>query len=214
MKKLHFHLFATILFGLLSQCLHAQDSETKVKELYLSGNLLTFDNFGLQYKSELNNGNFFRIGMTNIYAMTSKSNEAIPVPVIPSTSSHYAGTFDIGLEKRKQITNKLTCFYGLNFVITTSLDRNKREDPTLSRDLRHLNNFSINPGFGFNSGFIYKISDEFSISAELIPQLLYNYSSRERISGTDKVLDTIQGGSFIFDNRSVLVSLIYKWGKK
>ena len=215
MKKLHSYLFATILIGLLSQYLNAQDSPTKVKELYLSGNPLTLDHIGLQYKSELINGNFFRIGLTNINSAVSKNNYGqSTTPTIPSTATHFSGTFDIGLEKRKQITNKLTGFYGLNFVISTSLDRNMRQDPTLPRDLRHLTNLSINPGFGFNSGFIYKISDAFSISAEVIPQLLFKYSSNQRISGTTKVNDTIQGGSFNIDNQSVLVSLVYKWDKK
>ena len=214
MKKLHSHLFATILFGLLSQCLHAQDTETKVKELYLSGNPLTLDYIGLQYKLELNNGNFFRIGFTNINSSISKNNYDQSSNFYPSTTTHLSGTFDIGLEKRKQITNKLTGFYGLNIVISTSLDRDMREDPTLPRDLRHLTDFSINPGLGFNSGFIYKISDAFSISAEVIPQLLFKYSSNQRISGTTKLKDTIQGGSFNLDNQSVLVSLIYKWDRK
>lgn len=215
MKKLHLQVIVTILFGLLSQSLLAQESETtKIKELYLSGNLLTFNNFGLQYKSELKNGNFFRIGVTDIYSEVTKHNYGSPTPTLPSTSTNFAGAFEIGLEKRTQITNKLTAFYGVNFVITTSFQRNKREDPTLPSDLRHLDDFSINPGLGFNSGFIYKINDEFSISAEVIPRLLYNYSSTQRISGLNKVNDTTQGGSFNLDNQSVRVSLIYKWDRK
>ena len=215
MKKLHLQLIVTILFGLLSQSLLAQESETtKIKEIYLSGNLLTFNNFGLQYKSELKNGNFFRIGVTDIYSEVTKQNYGLPMPTLPSTSTHFTGAFEIGLEKRTQITNKLTAFYGVNFVMTASFQRNKRKDPTLPLDSRHLDDFSINPGFGFNSGFIYKITDEFSISAEVIPRLLYNYSSTQRISGLNKVNDTSQGGSFNLDNQSVLVSLIYKWDRK
>lgn len=49
----------------------------------------------------------------------------------------------------------------------------KRKYPTLPRDLRYLDDFSINPGLGFNSGFIAKITGDFSISAEIIPKLIY-----------------------------------------
>lgn len=52
MKKTHFQLVLTIIVYLFPSCLFAQDSEAgKIKEIYLSGNLLTFNNFGLQFKS-------------------------------------------------------------------------------------------------------------------------------------------------------------------
>ncbi|MCX6255099.1 MAG: hypothetical protein NTV31_11565 [Bacteroidia bacterium] len=215
MNKLHLQMIVIILFGLLSPGLLAQESDTnKIKELYLSGNLLTFNNFGIQYKSELRNGNFFRIGVTNIFSNVSKQNFGQPSIFIPSSMTEFAGTFEVGLEKRSQITDRLTAFYGVNFVTTTSFQRTKTEDPSLSLDLRHLDVFNINPGLGFNSGFIYKISNEFSISAEVSPKLLYNYTSKERISGSNKVNDTTQGGSFNLDNQSVKISLIYKWTSK
>jgi len=134
-------------------------------------------------------------------------------PFLPSTVTDLAGTFDIGLEKRKQITNKLTAFYGINFVVMTTFQRTKTEDPALSRDLRHVSVFSVNPGLGFNSGFIYTISGEFSIAAEISPRLLYHYSTTERISGAIKVNDTTQGGSVNIGNQSVKFSLIYHWIK-
>lgn len=146
---------------------------------------MTFNNFGLQYKSGLKNGYFFRIGVTDIYCEVTKQNYGLSMPTFPSTSTNSSGAFEIGLEKR--------------------------EDPSLPSDLRHLNDFSINPGFGFNSCFIYKIVDEFSVSAEVIPRLLYNYSSTQRISGLNKINDTTQGGSFNLDNQSIRVSLIYRW---
>ncbi|MCJ7447220.1 MAG: hypothetical protein MUO72_05990 [Bacteroidales bacterium] len=74
-----------------------------------------------------------------------------------------------------------------------------------------MDEFNINPGLGFNSGFILKILNNFSISAEIIPQLLFEYTSVERIDGPYKVRDTNMGGSFNLSNNSVRVSLIYAW---
>lgn len=214
MKKLNLQLFAMILFGLLSSGLFAQISETsRNKELSLNGNLLTFNNFGLQYKSELKSGNYFRLGITDIVYDITKQDYGTPMPTLPSTNTVIAGTFEIGLEKRTQITNKLTAFYGVNFTFTSSFHRNKRPDPSLPLDSRHLDNLTVNPGFGFNSGFIYKISDEFSVSTEIVPRLLYTYSTSQRVSGLNKVNDTTQGASFNLDNQSVRVSLIYSWTK-
>ena len=215
MNKLHLKMIVIILFGLLSSGLFAQESATsRIKELYLSGNLLTFNNFGLQYKSELKRGNFFRLGVTDIYSHFSKQNFGSPSVLLQSSTTEFAATFEVGLEKRSRISNKLTAFYGVNFVTSTNYQRTKTEDPTLSQDLRHLDVFNISPGLGFNSGFIYTISGEFSVSAEVSPRLLYNYTTQERITGTNKVNDTTQGGSFNLDNTSVKVSLIYTWSKE
>jgi hypothetical protein len=215
MNKFQLQMIVIILFGSLSSELFAQVSETsRIKELSLNGNLLTFNNFGLQYKSELKNGNFFRLGVTGINSHFSKQNFGSPSVLYPTSMIELAGTFEVGLEKRARINNRLTAFYGVNFVTSTSFQKRKTEDPTLPLDLRHLDVLNINPGLGFNSGFIYTISGEFSVSAEVSPKLLYNYTTSERISGTNKVNDTTQGGSFELDNRSVKISLIYTWSKE
>ena len=211
MKKLHY-LFIPILFGLLSQNILAQESvPIRIKELYLSGNFLSFNNLGIQYKSQLNNGKFFRIGLTDISASLSKQNPYQSGFSLPSARTEFSGTFEIGLEKRAKITERLSVFYGLNFVTSFSFHRTKTEDPSLSIELRHLGDFNISPGLGFNSGFICKISNEFSASAEISPKLLYNYTSFERIFESAKVKDTTQGVSFNFNNQSVRLSLIYSW---
>jgi hypothetical protein len=214
MKRLNSLLILSIIIGLFSSYSFGQDSEnSKTKEIYLSSNILSFNNLGLQYKSELKKGSFFRIGLNNINSDLTKQNYGA-LSAIPRTTTNFAVKFEVGLEKRKQITEKLSAFYGINFITETSFQRIKREDPTLPRNLRHLDNFSINPGFGFNSGFILKITGAFSVSAEIIPELVYNYSSSESIVGAAKVKDTRNGGSIKLGNESVRVSLIYQWNKK
>lgn len=212
MKKLHSVMVITILFCIFSQNILAQVSETKKsKELYLSGNILTFNNFGIRYKSQLKNGNFFRIGVTDLFANVSKSTPGESISSNYSySSSEFTGTFEVGLEKRAQISDRLSAFYGLNFVLALGIHGTKTEDPSLPRDLRHLNSYNISPGLGFNSGFIYKISDEFSVSAEISPYVVYNYSSNERISESVKIKDITQGGSLRCNN-SVKISVIYSW---
>lgn len=214
MKKFNSLLFFTSVLVLLTQNLFSQESDKpKIKEIYLTGNLLTFNFFGSQYKSELKNGNFLRIGMTDIHSEVRKQNYALPMTGLPYTSTEISGIFEIGLEKRKQITDKLFAFYGVNFVVSSNFHRNKRQDVSLPLESRRLDDYSINPGFGFNSGLIYSISDEFLISAELTPRLLYHYSTSQRVTGLDKVNDTSHAISFDLDNQSIRVSVIYKWNK-
>jgi hypothetical protein len=67
MKKIYLQSTPLIAAIFVSSGLFAQDPKIgKIRELYPNGNLLTFNNFGLQYKSELNNRNFFRIGSNKI----------------------------------------------------------------------------------------------------------------------------------------------------
>ena len=211
MKKIFFSLF---LFGLLSSGLFAQESSYgKTRELYLSGNLLTFNNFGLQYKSETKKGNYFRVGVTSLASHFLKSNPASPT-LYNHTSTNLSGGFDIGLEKRKQVTEKLTAFYGINLAVSADFQRSKYDDPTLPKNLRFTDDFSISPGLGFNSGFILNILNDFSISAEIIPKLNFIYTSNQNIQGTEKVKSTNNGGSLQLDNQSVRISFIYHWTKK
>jgi hypothetical protein len=214
MAKLHLQTVAIILLGLLSSGLSAQETETsRIKELYLSGNILTLNYLGLQYKSELKNGNFFRLGVTDIYSRFAKGKVGLPGNSLPSSFTELEGSVEIGLEKRSGISNRMTAFYGVNLITSTSYQRSKVDDPNVPKDLRHVDLLSISPGLGFNSGFIYNISDEFSVAAEVTPRIVYDYSIQERISGTDKSHNIDHGGYFMLNNTSVKVSIIYAWRK-
>jgi hypothetical protein len=210
MKKICIYSFLIVL---ISSNILAQDpADTRSKEIYLSGNLLTFSDFGLQYKKELKNNTYFRIGFASLNPGYTRNN--------PGSSNMFdrsfliiSGSFDLGLEKRKSINEKLTAFGGINLYSSISFGRNKTENPNLPRELRYADSFAINSGLGFNSGLILKLLDNFSISAEITPRLLVNYSSNQNVVGTNKIKDTSTGGSFNFDSSSVRVSFIYNWTK-
>jgi len=213
MKKLHLQSFLLILLGLLSSNLFAQEPEIgKIKEIYLSGNPFKSDNFGLQYKSETKKDNFFRIGLTNLNFDLKKWDQGSSI-AYNSTSTNISGAFDIGLETRKKLTEKFIVFYGINFTTSVVFQRSKIESTTLPLNLRHTDTFNINPGFGFNSGFILNITRDISISAEIIPTLVFNYTSIEGLEGSDKIKTITTGASLNLDNQSALISLVYRWGK-
>jgi hypothetical protein len=207
-------LFTSVLFlGLISLNLIAQESiNERFKEIYLSGNLLTFNNFGLQYKSEMKNGNYLRIGVTDLNFIFTKSHPASS-SLYNSLTTGISGAFDIGIEKRKQLTNKLVGFYGISVTASTDFQRSKTENPTLPKNLRYTDDLSISPGLGFNSGFILNIFNDFFIAAELTPKLYYTYSFSQQIQGSEKVKSTINSGILRFNNKSILISLVYRWTK-
>ncbi len=211
MIKLFVSLF---LLGFLSSGLIAQEPmNDKTREIYLSGNLLTFNNFGFQYKSETKKGNYFRVGANNLQYNISKHNPASPTQY-DHVSSYLTGGLDIGLEKRKQITERLSAFCGINLAVSASFLRDKDNDPALTDELSFTDDWDIRPGLGFNSGFILKILNDFSISAEIIPRLYYLHSSNQIIQGTEKLKSTNNSGILELNNQSVRISLIYHWTKE
>jgi hypothetical protein len=213
MKKLRIYFVVIILAVFFPSSLFAQESgKSRIREIYLNGNLLTFNNFGLQYKSETPKGNFFRIGVTTFNSDVVKYKPGSSV-LFGTISTNISGGFEIGLEKRKQLTEKLSAFYGINFTSTANFARSKNDNPAIPADLRYTDSFNINPGLGFNSGFILKITADFLMSAEIIPQILFRYSSSEGVEGSNKVKHVNTGGSLNFDNQSVRVSVIYRWNK-
>jgi hypothetical protein len=188
-----------------------QSSSGKIKEVYLSGDLLKFQNLGLQYKTQIKDNTYFRIGLAGLNGDITKSNPGM-INSLVRISSNFSGSFDIGMEKRKSISETLTCFYGINLYNWSSFNRIKTEDPTLPRDLRFLDSFSSESGFGFNSGFILRIYKGFSISTELTPRILYKYNTTQNIDQGEKVKYTGSGGS-ININSTVQLALIYSWSK-
>jgi len=210
MKKAYVYFF---IVALISLNVNAQDpGDSKSKEIYLSGNLLTFSDFAFQYKTELRNNTYFRIGLARLSPNFYKSNPGSPTAYETSTLS-VSGSIDLGIEKRKQISENLILFSGINLYTGSGFNRSKTEDPSLPLDLRHEDNFNINSGLGFNSGFILKLMDNIALSAEIMPRLLIVYNSSQNVVGTNKIKDTKIGGSFNFDTYSFRVSFIYKWIK-
>jgi hypothetical protein len=214
MKTMEKTCIYVFFIACISSSLFAQDpGETRSREIYLSGNILTFSDFGLQYKSELQNNTWFRIGLASLNPYYHQEN--------PGSSGAYdhsffniSGSFDLGLEKRRSINEKLIAFYGINLYSSVNFNRNKTEDPALPLGLRYVDTYNFSSGFGFNSGLILNLSDNFAISAEIKPRLLINYSSSQYVTGTYKTTDTSMGGSFSFNSSSVSISFIYRWSKK
>jgi len=211
MKKL---IILILIIGFFSPDQFAQDPDNdRRKEVYLSGNILTFSNFGLQYKTELKNNTFFRFGVASLYPSFTKNNTGSSSQY-NSSSFNLSGGLDLGLEKRYSITEKLSAFYGINLYSGTAFIRNTTDNPTLTLELRHEDSFITNSGFGFDSGLILRLSDGISISAEIIPRLLIFYETHQNVVATHKETEKNTGASFNINSNSLRVSFIYNWTKQ
>jgi hypothetical protein len=120
---------------------------------------------------------------------------------------------NIGIEKRKEIIDRLQFFYGVDVFFSSSYERLRRDDPTVPRELRFTDHYSIGPGLDFNTGFILNIFKDFFIAAEVTPYLAYYYTKRKEIVNQVKTTSTINNANFNFSNQNIRLSLVYRWIK-
>ena len=213
----HKNLLALILIlGFTSINISGQDSSRPLsKEIYLTGKILDFTNLGLEYKSEIKENTFFRMGINNLSLNLQRDKNGDPNSIFPPTKRYaVSGRYEFGIEKRKIITDKLQAFYGIDIFTWGSFYRHFQQDPSLPYDLRFHDNLSVTPGFSFKSGLILKISDAFSIAAEIAPEIFYSFGYNEKTVGNIKVKDTSSNGIISISNQNVWIAFVYKWDKK
>ena len=215
MKKLNNLFILILIFFLNSNILNGQESSPLSKEIYLYGKFLDFGNLGLEYKSELKEGTFLRIGINRLNFNFDKTKTGlISSNNYPTKFSNLTGRFEIGIERRKNITDKLSAFYGVDVFTEGRFMRNKSENPNYPADLRFTDDLTVTPGLSFNSGFILNIKGAFSIATVLAPEIAYTYSSKEMVVNSTKVKATQNEGSLNIGNQYIQIGLIYKWDKK
>ena len=189
-----------------------QNTPLNQKEIYISSSAISTGNFGLQYKSGINESTFFRLALLSI---NTGFESFTPVVTNQFSSSDFEinGGLEVGLEKRSSITEKMKIFYGIDLICNSGYRRNRSDSPNLPEDLRALDDLYIYPGLGFKSGVILNIKNDFFISAELSPQILYKYYSHERITNSELRKERTTGFDLNLNNESVRISLIYRWTK-
>lgn len=191
--------------------LNAQ-GDGKIKELYLNGNFFKLENLSLQYKTETKKGNYLRIGFTDLNFHSSKAS-ASQTMQYSTTQTGMSLAFNIGIEKRKDIINRLQFFYGADVYFSSSYGRTKQDNPTVSRELRFTDHYTIGPGLDFNSGVILNIFKDFFIAAEVMPIIEYSYTKTQEIVNQEKTSNTFNGMHFNFSNENIRLSLVYRWIK-
>lgn len=200
-----------MLFHSLTSFSQDLDLERK-KEFHLK--ILPLNSFSFDYKSETKKNNFFRIGLTAFDANVINTNSNLTLSNYFNSANFSIG-LQIGFEKRKYFTEKISAFSGVNLYTSTGLTKYKTDDPTVYPiSLRHIINSHITTGFSFNSGFLLHLNDNFSIAAEIMPMLTYSYSLRERVVGDTKYKDITNAYSAMIYNHTALVSFVYRWNGK
>jgi len=192
MKKFIACSFAILIFGNL----FSQENPTKTKEIGLVFSSL--NSFGLRYKCG-NEKTLFRItalvlngtNTTNDYSNYSYNNVSDAVP--SSSSKTLGGGLNIGIEKRKQINDKFYFFYGADLINSYNENKTTTYTPstssigvyangtytmrsTILNNSSDTHSWTMSSGIGILIGAAYRISNSFSIAAELLPNVSYKYT--------------------------------------
>ena len=199
--------YLLVILSILAICgLTAQAQETqdkKAHEIYLYGSLKELTPTGITFKSEIKTNRFFRIGATNLEYRYQIQNPTDPQS---SNSISFAGSLQIGLENRHNLTEKFSAFYGVD--LNTSFNYMKSEIELTE----NINRSSIiRPGLSFGSGFILNVLKNFSISLELEPAVLISFNNSETQYQSTTTKSKSTNYIFDFDIDDVKLALLYRW---
>lgn len=178
----------------------AQDAAPKVREVGL--NFSNLNNFGIRYKC----GTDKTLLRLTLLSINGSSNVSELGPDLNNQSNLGFG-FNIGFEKRKVINEKFDFYYGLDLL--TSYNYSTFEQYDTNRET-----WSASPGLGLVLGLRYKISNEFNISAEVVPSFRYSTSNTSSTFNGVTQEWTNSGYSYGINNSSASLTLAYRFGKK
>lgn len=208
MKKIIIILLLVYCIGIIAQ--ESNDSTFKIKEISISTSSLSYLNFGFQYKKQVGNSTLLRIGLLNIQAQRSVFDPG-DLYSFTQTQTNLGCDFQIGLEKRKLIDDRLILFYGIDLVGSFHFERTGNNNPSFPESLRHRDQIVLGPGFAFNSGFMIKLKNNFYFSSEISPRIIFSY--RVDDTSNPELKNKTYNGSFNFNLSNVKVSFIYRLHK-
>lgn len=107
--------------------------------------------------------------------------------------------FDIGLEKRKQLGEKLNLLYGADLISSVSLYRYTGNS-----------NLDYEWGAGLVLGLQYIISNSFSLSAELVPSFIYEFSKNTTTANGYERKIKNNAYHIILNNNNTNLTLAYR----
>ncbi len=147
-------------------------------EFYLTiMNPVNLTSWGLQYKSEYKKERYVTLSVANLI---SGYGESLPKSTGFFSESHFVihPEIGIGLEKRKNLDDKLMLAYGPTVGGSLDYSWKKTNDPSLPLEDRTSSSLVLHPFIGYSVGLLYPISKNFLLSAYLNPRLALSYNNK------------------------------------
>jgi len=193
----------TLLCLSMSYFLMAQEN-VKQKEIGIVFSNL--DNFGLTFKTGTNKS-LWRFNTLFI----SGSNSEVPGDSVVSKRSNLGFGFKIGREYRTEIKENIELRFGADLSFTYSQSKSEYDDKTIDNFDQIIEHTTYRPGLNLVLGLNYMLSENILIGAELLPG--FTYMMRESIekNNGEVIKRDVSGFNFGLSNKSVLLSLAYRF---
>lgn len=199
-----------LFFVSASYYLMAQEV-VKQKEIGLIFSSL--DNFGIAFRT----GTDKSVWRFNTLILSGGNTENTADSLTQKQSSGGFG-IAIGKEYRKKLVEKLELRFGADVSFNYSQYKLDYNDKTVNNYDRFNQQTTYSRGINIVFGFNYKLKDNLTIGAELLPNFTYTTGSLKEkyyyISNGDEIKSDISRISYGLSNTSALLSLVYRFTKK
>jgi hypothetical protein len=175
----------------------AQDSPPeRIKEFQLAFSGFSPLNTQIKYKQQINQKIFFKIGLVNLSMNSYGANSLFGSNY---TQISLNGGLELGLEFRKNLSDKLTLFHGPNISYIYSYRGFNRDIyPSPNNESTHMERLS------YTLGLMYSINSNIFIGAEINPGFYLQQNKNHNLNSR-----TIYSG-FSLDNRIGQISIILR----
>ncbi len=195
MRKLSFIIFILVIVPFYS---FGQNTIPRIREVGL--NLSGPHTFGVRYRSG-NENTLLRLTLSSL----AGSNQSYKTTSGSNKNGATGIAFNIGFEKRKLVSDNLTCYIGSDLL--TSYTSNTNESDNLSQKSTTWN---VSAGLGLVLGFMYKINNDINLTAELLPSIGYTYGkSTTNFNGT-KTVQTNTGINYGLSDTGANLTLSFR----
>ncbi|MPM03648.1 hypothetical protein SDC9_49915 [bioreactor metagenome] len=199
------------VFALIAQAEAQETSSPKTKEYCFSLPLpadLSALSFGFDYKMQFKNSTFLKLSALSL-SYTNQENTPTSTSDFSTAYMAYSGGLGVGLEFRKNLSDKFTFYHGPGIGVSYQYSENTNNDPAVSLDFRQYSNQTMIYNVNYSLGFMYSVCEHFLVSAQLSASFNYRdgkneYSMNPSSNNTSK---SFYGG---FSDEIGSISLIYR----
>lgn len=181
-------------------------AQEKVKQKEIGLVFSNLDNFGFTFRTGTD-----RVLWRFNTLLISGNNQNITGDSTVNTQGNIGFDVKIGREYRKVLVDDLELRFGAD--LSFSYSQSKTEyDFKKANYYRLYEQIIYRPGINLVFGFNYKLSDNFVIGAEILPNFSYiTGTSKEKSNNEDAFKSDISGLNYGISNTSVLLSLAYRF---
>ncbi|PBQ33608.1 hypothetical protein CNR22_18105 [Sphingobacteriaceae bacterium] len=175
------------------------------KEFYLSFATSSPLSITLKYKKQIAPKTYFKIGLVNLSGAYSESGSGSGT--FPISNLFYSGGVEIGFERRRKVTTKLSFFHGPAVRLTADFNQRRNLNPAIPQDQQKSTSTNYTGAIPYSLGLLFQVYANFHAAVEINPSVYATYQTGTNSAQNYKGFTTGIG----FDNRFALFSLVYRY---